>query len=236
MSDARAVAYYCPYCGDEDLEPDGDTGGRWHCRSCTRTFQVRQVRSAPAPMSMIQGRSQSDPPVICPGSRGRGPSAALHPVLAPLGDRLALPSAGVVTPLELVGLTATLASEIPLLEVVRYDPHMRWWVRLALTDAVEVWLLGWRRGQATEPHDHGGAHGACTVLAGTLHEQVFDATSARQLASQVNRAGVTVPLAAHHAHAITAQSRAASVHAYSPPLLPARPLVAARRAEPGGPC
>ncbi len=54
MSDTRAVAYYCPYCGDEDLEPDGDSGGHWHCRSCTRTFAVRQVRPgqdvAPAPL------------------------------------------------------------------------------------------------------------------------------------------------------------------------------------------
>lgn len=47
MSDTRAVAYYCPYCGEEDLEPDGDEGGRWHCRGCTRTFAVRQVRPTP---------------------------------------------------------------------------------------------------------------------------------------------------------------------------------------------
>ncbi len=38
---ARAVPFYCPYCGEEDLEPQGATDGEWHCRSCTRSFQLR---------------------------------------------------------------------------------------------------------------------------------------------------------------------------------------------------
>jgi transposase-like protein len=37
----RAVPFFCPYCGEEDLEPQGATDGEWHCRSCTRTFQLR---------------------------------------------------------------------------------------------------------------------------------------------------------------------------------------------------
>ena len=37
----RAVPFYCPYCGEEDLEPQGAADGEWHCRSCTRTFQLR---------------------------------------------------------------------------------------------------------------------------------------------------------------------------------------------------
>ncbi len=37
----RAVPFYCPYCGEEDLEPRGATDGEWHCRSCTRSFQLR---------------------------------------------------------------------------------------------------------------------------------------------------------------------------------------------------
>ena len=37
----RAVPFYCPYCGEEDLEPQGATDGEWHCRSCTRSFQLR---------------------------------------------------------------------------------------------------------------------------------------------------------------------------------------------------
>jgi transposase-like protein len=37
----RAVPFYCPYCGDEDLRPDGPQGGRWVCRSCARRFELR---------------------------------------------------------------------------------------------------------------------------------------------------------------------------------------------------
>jgi hypothetical protein len=47
----RAVPYYCPYCGGEDLRPhvessdvagrDGeDKHGAWECRECTRVFSV----------------------------------------------------------------------------------------------------------------------------------------------------------------------------------------------------
>ena len=39
----RAVPFYCPYCGDEDLRPSADTGGSWHCRSCTRLFTLKFV-------------------------------------------------------------------------------------------------------------------------------------------------------------------------------------------------
>jgi hypothetical protein len=69
MTDARAVPFYCPFCGEEDLYPtttrrDGgieldeqarrgggpesqmrheDTHGAWHCRSCTRVFTLKLV-------------------------------------------------------------------------------------------------------------------------------------------------------------------------------------------------
>jgi len=41
----RAVPYFCPYCGDEDLhphlpaDPDARPSG-WECRSCARVFSV----------------------------------------------------------------------------------------------------------------------------------------------------------------------------------------------------
>jgi ribosomal protein L37AE/L43A len=38
----RAVPFYCPYCGDEDLEPYESDGG-WHCRACARAFRLRFV-------------------------------------------------------------------------------------------------------------------------------------------------------------------------------------------------
>jgi predicted RNA-binding Zn-ribbon protein involved in translation (DUF1610 family) len=36
----RAVPFYCPYCGEEDLEPVGERGG-WWCHSCDRRFTLR---------------------------------------------------------------------------------------------------------------------------------------------------------------------------------------------------
>jgi hypothetical protein len=36
----RAVPFYCPYCGEEDLEPM-ESDGEWHCRSCVRSFRLR---------------------------------------------------------------------------------------------------------------------------------------------------------------------------------------------------
>ncbi len=43
----RAVPFYCPYCGDEDLRPAEQTDrvphGAWLCASCQRVFQVRLV-------------------------------------------------------------------------------------------------------------------------------------------------------------------------------------------------
>ena len=37
----RAAPQYCPYCGDEDLRPTPEGNTSWHCRSCTRSFQLR---------------------------------------------------------------------------------------------------------------------------------------------------------------------------------------------------
>lgn len=37
----RAVPFYCPFCGDEDLRPHEETHGSWHCRACTRVFGLR---------------------------------------------------------------------------------------------------------------------------------------------------------------------------------------------------
>ncbi len=66
-NEARAVPFYCPFCGDEDLYPtetrtrvddslggarlgggpgkqrDEETHGAWHCRSCARVFSLKLV-------------------------------------------------------------------------------------------------------------------------------------------------------------------------------------------------
>ncbi len=36
---SRLVPFYCPYCGEESLEPVGERGG-WHCRDCNREFTL----------------------------------------------------------------------------------------------------------------------------------------------------------------------------------------------------
>ena len=38
----RQVPFYCPYCGDQDLRPAGETAGSWECASCAR-FQVADI-------------------------------------------------------------------------------------------------------------------------------------------------------------------------------------------------
>ena len=43
MSEQRAVPFYCPFCGEEDLRPHEDAYGSWHCQSCTRVFSLKLV-------------------------------------------------------------------------------------------------------------------------------------------------------------------------------------------------
>jgi len=43
MSNARAVPFYCPFCGDEDLRPSEAGHAAWECRPCARVFQVSLV-------------------------------------------------------------------------------------------------------------------------------------------------------------------------------------------------
>jgi transposase-like protein len=40
----RAVPFYCPYCGDEDLRPYDENAGSWRCGSCTRAFTLKTVK------------------------------------------------------------------------------------------------------------------------------------------------------------------------------------------------
>jgi len=44
----RAVPFYCPYCGDEDLRPaelppDRAAHGAWYCAACLRTFSLKMI-------------------------------------------------------------------------------------------------------------------------------------------------------------------------------------------------
>jgi ribosomal protein L37AE/L43A len=43
MNGERQVAFFCPYCGEEDLRPAGAEAGAWECGSCARSFQLKFV-------------------------------------------------------------------------------------------------------------------------------------------------------------------------------------------------
>jgi transposase-like protein len=43
MAESRAVPFYCPYCGEEDLRPAAEPQSAWRCADCQRAFVVRLV-------------------------------------------------------------------------------------------------------------------------------------------------------------------------------------------------
>jgi predicted RNA-binding Zn-ribbon protein involved in translation (DUF1610 family) len=49
MSTPRAVPFYCPFCGEQDIRPadaaatDGGGGAPWRCESCDRVFTLALV-------------------------------------------------------------------------------------------------------------------------------------------------------------------------------------------------
>lgn len=148
--------------------------------------------------------------------------ADLHPALdVPLLRDLIHPDRALWTPRELRELTSVVTSELttPLLSVLEYHPEQRWWARLGLTEGVELWLLSWLPGQGTEPHDHGGAAGSFTVLTGRLHEDYrYPGGPVRSATREV---GDAIGFGAGRAHQVVNRGTvgAASVHAYSPPLV-----------------
>jgi len=38
MSTPRAVPFYCPFCGEQDLRPEDPIG--WRCLVCDRRFEL----------------------------------------------------------------------------------------------------------------------------------------------------------------------------------------------------
>jgi len=147
----------------------------------------------------------------------------IHPRLAGSAlPELLHPDRLLWTPRELAELTARVTRELPgpLTDLLHFDAEQRWWARLALTDGVELWLLSWLPGQHTAPHDHGGAAGSFTVLRGELSEEYR--YPGGPIRSRHHVAGEGLGFGAGRAHQVTGVTAAASVHAYSPPLVPTR--------------
>jgi len=128
------------------------------------------------------------------------------------------------TPTELRDLVATIGTTFreQLIAQVRFASPQRWWARLELTEEVEVWLLSWLPGQHTAPHDHGGASGAFSVVLGTLSETYR--YPGADIGYRLHRTGDAIGFGAGRAHQVwnTSTEKAATVHAYSPPLVPTR--------------
>jgi transposase-like protein len=72
---ARAVPFFCPYCGEESLVPDvpegvtGEGHGHWACRSCRRSFRLSLTALASAATSTATTPSTS-------GAGDTGPTAS----------------------------------------------------------------------------------------------------------------------------------------------------------------
>ena len=148
------------------------------------------------------------------------PTLYVHPALLPVAS--AVTGRGDWPVGDLARLTRLLAADAaPALRAEAvHDPVERWYLRLALTEHVEVWLLTWTPGQATRPHDHGGASGSYTVLDGVLTESWRDGPGATHRAVRPHGTGSAFGPDRVHVVANRGSRNATSVHAYSPPLLP----------------
>jgi rhodanese-related sulfurtransferase len=151
---------------------------------------------------------------------GRGVSperqAAITGVLHDL-----VPRAGRLSPAQLRAVTTHIAGRRELwADLVVHDPDVRWYLPLHRSDACDVWLLAWERGQDTDWHDHGGSSGSLAVADGTLTEQ-YRAPSGRKLSRRVLDAGQAIAFGPGHVHDVGHGSggSATSIHAYSPPLM-----------------
>jgi hypothetical protein len=106
--------------------------------------------------------------------------------------------------------------------VPRFDPHRRWYHRLATEAGGEVWVLSWLPGQGTDLHDHGGSAGAFVVVSGALTESTLADPRRRrpQLRQRGYQAGRGRSFGHRHIHQIVNRGAepAVSLHVYSPAL------------------
>lgn len=101
----------------------------------------------------------------------------------------------------------------------------RWFTRIHGDEELDVWLISWVPGHATELHDHGGSLGALTVLSGSLNEYRWDGRGLRRRRLDAgDQAGFPlgwvhdVVWAPRPVQKPTPVQPTLSVHAYSPPL------------------
>ena len=102
--------------------------------------------------------------------------------------------------------------------LVRFDGADRHFEELRRDEAVDVWVISWANGNDTGFHDHDTSQGAVAVVEGELiEERLALAGTPHELH---HRAGAVFDFDASHVHRMRQQTdtRAVSIHAYSPPL------------------
>jgi len=132
-----------------------------------------------------------------------------------------VPRAGRLSPAQLRAITVELAGRPGLwADLVVHDHDVRWYLPLHRSNACDVWLLAWERGQDTDWHDHGGSSGSFAVAEGSLVEQ-YRVPSGRRLGRRSLGTGEAVAFGPGHVHDVAhiGDGSATSIHAYSPPLV-----------------
>jgi predicted metal-dependent enzyme (double-stranded beta helix superfamily) len=143
----------------------------------------------------------------------------IHPALRGAAWARSLPAGGHPVDDEVLAAVVSALADRPDLwqGLVRHDRLVRRYERVALTDTVEVWLIGWWSGQHTPVHDHGGASGALAVVGGVLEETVV--RPSRPARSRLLPTGTVLRLPPSTIHRVgnVHALPATSIHAYSPP-------------------
>jgi quercetin dioxygenase-like cupin family protein len=119
-------------------------------------------------------------------------------------------------PAELIADIAAGVAQVPAAwcDLVCHDPDERRPVRLMATEAYEVWVIGWTKGQHVRPHDHGGSAAAVLVTEGELTEITLMGQRHQLETGVVHELGPGVV----HDVVNTSDVPATSIHVYSPPL------------------
>lgn len=122
----------------------------------------------------------------------------------------------------LEALDVWLRDPADLARLARFDPYEYCRNTVARTATIELVIIGWLPGQATDVHGHGDSVGVVRVLEGDLEEVCFSAAEGGRLGvtTRVIRPGDTIREVRGRVHQVrnTSRKRAITLHAYSPPL------------------
>ncbi|HEU5469047.1 MAG TPA: cysteine dioxygenase family protein [Actinophytocola sp.] len=108
--------------------------------------------------------------------------------------------------------------------LLRFHTRSRFVTLVERTEAQEIWLMTWLPGQGTDPHNHGGATGAFTVVAGLLTEHVARGAGTEPATETRHRvtAGQSRVFGPGYLHRVSNDhpTPAVSIHVYRPARLP----------------